>query len=157
MPTVVAAAIRDCLDVARFSSVRELQTFIPLATQKVPTTRGLPRPDRGHHVPALTVTSGGRGVGSEVACLVKISRGRERHGIQDVDALIPVTEAETVQGYCPFWEPATWYQLLTTHGTCTLDLRSRSKETSIASANNAPTKEQKVAQGDSDVTHEEGQ
>ena len=70
--------------------------------------------------------------------------------------------AETVQGYCTGWEPATWYQVLTTHGTCTLDLRSRSKETSIASANYAPAKEQKVAQTDSDVTQtssssEEGQ
>ena len=36
-------------------------------------------PDRGHHVPALTVTSGGRGVGSDVACSEKSSRGRERH------------------------------------------------------------------------------
>ena len=25
-------------------------------------------PDRGHHVPALTVTSGGRGVGFDMAC-----------------------------------------------------------------------------------------
>ena len=29
---------------------------------------GLSWPDRGHHVPALTVTSGGRGVGFDVAC-----------------------------------------------------------------------------------------
>ena len=40
---------------------------------------GFPRSDRGHHVPALTVTSGGRGVGSDVACSDKSSRGRERH------------------------------------------------------------------------------
>ena len=36
---------------------------------------------RGHHVPALTVTSGGRGVGSEVAFLDKSSSGRERRCI----------------------------------------------------------------------------
>ena len=52
-------------------------------------------------------------------------------------------QVETVQGYSTGWELATWYQVLTTHGTCTLDLRSRSKETSIASANYAPAKEQK--------------
>ena len=32
-------------------------------------------------VPALTVTSGGRDVGSDVACSGKSSRGRERHGV----------------------------------------------------------------------------
>ena len=33
----------------------------------------------GHHVPALTVTSGGRCVGSDEACSDKSSRGREQH------------------------------------------------------------------------------
>ena len=76
-------------------------TDIPLATQKVPTTKKIQkrlattRPR--NHVPALTVTSGGRGVGPEVACLVKSSRGRERRGIQDVDALIPETETWTLR------------------------------------------------------------
>ena len=37
----------------------------PLAPSVV---AGLSWPDRGHHVPALTVTSGGRGVGFNVAC-----------------------------------------------------------------------------------------
>ena len=37
--------------------------FSPLAVA------GLSCPDRGHHVPALVVTSGGRGVGVDVACL----------------------------------------------------------------------------------------
>ena len=32
---------------------------------------GFPRSDRGHHVPARTVTSGERGVGSDVACTEK--------------------------------------------------------------------------------------
>ena len=40
---------------------------------------GVTRPDRGHHVPALTVTCGGRGVASDVACSELSSRGRERH------------------------------------------------------------------------------
>ena len=80
----------------------ERVTNVALVTQTVPTTkkiqkRGFPRPDRGHHVPALTVTSGGRGVGSEMACLVKSSRGRERHGIQYVDAMIPGTETWTLR------------------------------------------------------------
>ena len=43
------------------------------------------------------MTSGGRGVGSEVACLDESSRGRERHGIQRRDALIPETEEWTLR------------------------------------------------------------
>ena len=74
--------------------------------------RGLPRPDRGHHVPALTVTNGGRGVGSEVAFLVKCSRERERLGIQDVVALIPETEAWTlrVRKKIPVWTSKVYLQ-----------------------------------------------
>ena len=43
-------------------------------------------------------------------------------------------QAETAEGYCTGWEPATWYQVLTTHGTCTLDLRSRRRPVSLATA-----------------------
>ena len=45
---------------------------------------GIPRTDRGHHVPALTVTSGGRGVGSDVACSEKVlvdENGTESGGL----------------------------------------------------------------------------
>ena len=75
---------------------------------------------------------------------------RERARTQFQKGYYISTSAETVQGYCTGWELATWYQVLTTHGTCTLVLRCRSKE--IASANYAPAKEQKITQGDSDVT-----
>ena len=52
-------------------------------------------------------------------------------------------QAETVQGCSTVWERVTWYQVSTTHGTSTLELRCRSKETSTASANCAPAKEQR--------------
>ena len=52
-------------------------------------------------------------------------------------------QPETVQGYCTVWERVTWHQVSTTHGTFTLELRCRSKETSTASANCAPAKEQR--------------
>ena len=78
---------------------------VALVTQTVPTSKKIQKRHRGHHVPALTVTSGGRGVGFEVAFLVKSSGGRERLGIQDVVALIPGTEAWTlrVSKKSPVW------------------------------------------------------
>ena len=56
-------------------------TFVDASWRATPlvVATGLSRADRGHHVPALTVTSGGRGVGSDEACSDKSSRGRERH------------------------------------------------------------------------------
>ena len=51
-------------------------TFVDASWQATPlVVAGLSRADRGHHVPALAVTSGGRGVGSDEACSDKSSRG----------------------------------------------------------------------------------
>ena len=55
----------------------------------------LQRSDRGHHVPALTVTSGGRDVGTDVAFSDKSSRRENGTESGGVDAQIPVTERET--------------------------------------------------------------
>ena len=55
-------------------------TFVDASWRATPlVVAGLSRADRGHHVPALTVTRGGRGVGSDEACSDKSSRGREQH------------------------------------------------------------------------------
>ena len=57
----------------------------------------LQRSVRGHHVPALTVTSGGRDVGTDVACSDKSSRRENGTESGGVDTQIPVTERETHQ------------------------------------------------------------
>ena len=57
-------------------------SFFGVLALRIVIHSGLERSGRGHHVPALTVTSGGRDVGSDVACSYKSSRGRERHSIR---------------------------------------------------------------------------
>ena len=65
-------ALRQSISSKRHSSsgCAEGTTGLPRRMECPATFRaaGVPLSDRGHHVPALTMTSGGRGVGSYVAC-----------------------------------------------------------------------------------------
>ena len=70
---------RGCCDICNVSTSVGVRGGEFKAHPPISSATDFPRSDRGHHVPALTVTNGERGVVSDVACSDKSSRGRERH------------------------------------------------------------------------------
>ena len=93
----------------------------PVASVSICAT-GFPCSDRGHHVPALTVTSGGRGVGSDEACSVKVLVDENGTVSGGVYAQISVTASVDASGYKNVrgWTPLSFWAVFSGCCSCRL-------------------------------------